>query len=179
MVLNTNLNVANQANIYAPKTAGVVSDAELTNVAKDILATAPGRTNSNHSISNNYRANVNPEVKFFQAGYDINAVRQAATNQTGFNVNLSQNAINAINVLNSQAAQAHNTARAVDGKIHINSEKVDASESKNLFAGSANTDVEVFNSTKLTKDRRGPGGFYIPQEENNEEQEKKGLNLVI
>lgn len=171
--INTNMNIAAKSSAFVPQNAGIVSDAELTNVAKSILSATPkqilGRTNA----ANNF------DVKFFEAGYDTNALRQVATNKTGYDLNISQNALNNINSLKAQAAQlnVNNLSKVIDGKIHVNSEKADIADLKAAIA-SLSADVEVFQSGNLDKDRKGSGGFYIPQEEGEEEQ-KKGLNLVI
>jgi len=175
--VNTNLNIAQQSIIPASQSAGIVSDAELTNVAKEILTATPakilGRTNTVKTV-NTF------DVKMFEAGYDVNSLKQIATNKSGFDLNISQNAVNNINTLKAQAAQmqATNLSKVVEGKIHINSEKVDISELKAAIA-STQAELEIFESGNLGRDRKGPGGFYIPLEKEEEEEAKEGLNLVI
>lgn len=175
--INTNLGVAKSANVFASPNNGIVTESELTRVAKEILTAEPAKTSLTLTRSGNLN---NVDVKFFDAGYDVTAVKQAATNRTGFNVNLSQDTLNSINVLKAQAAQnqAMNLTRAVDGKIHINSERPDASELKAKFISFNNTDFEVFQAASTDKDRRGPGGFYLPFKDNEDEREE-GLNMVI
>jgi len=178
--VNTNLDIAGQANVFATKTTGIVEDSELTNVAKQILSAAPAKINLGQTSFTRSNSVNNLDVKLYAAGYDVNAVKQAATNQTGFEVNLSQNALSAINSLKAQAAQLQsaNLSKAVDGKIHINSEKPDTAALKPTTMFNSSTDVEVFQSTNTNKDRKGPGGFYMPLEK-NEEQKEEGLNLII
>ncbi len=171
--VNTNLAVERSANVFATPSNGIVSDSELTNVAKQILTAAPGKSFSRVNSYNSL------DVRFFEAGYDFNAVKQTAVNRTGLDVSLSQNAYNSINALKAHAAQnqAMNLTKSVDGKIHINIEKPENAELKTALAN-FNTDVEVFQASTTNKDRRGPGGFYIPREDREEEKEE-GLNLVI
>lgn len=177
--VNTNLAVEKPANVYTSPNNGIVNDGELTKVAKEILTAAPSRTNSAQGLFTKSNNTNNLDVKLFAAGYDVNVVKQAATNRTGFDVNLSQNALNAINTLKAQAAQYNVTqmTKAVDGKIHVNTEKPDASELKSNLTFGNNNEVEVFESASANKDRRGPGGFFLPFQENEEDEE--GLNLVI
>ena len=177
--VNTNLGITKQTNVFAPKTAGIVEDSELTNVAKQILSATPKRVNFGQASFSRSNSVNNLDVKLYAAGYDVNAVKQAATNQTGYNVNLSQNALSAINSLKAQAAQLQsaNLTKLVDGKIHINSEKTGTAALKPSSMFNNSTNVEVFQSANTNKDRKGPGGFYMPLEK--EEQKEEGLNLII
>lgn len=177
--IDTSAGISKQASLFASPNNGIVSDSELTNVAKQILSATPAKVNlpqGNYLGSRNIN---NVDVKFYEAGYDINAVKQAATNRTGFDVNLSQNALNSINALKAQAAQiqAMNLTKAVDGKIHVNAEKPDSADLKSTMSN-FNTNVEVFQAANADKDKKGPGGFYLPQE-NSEEEKEEGLNLII
>ncbi|HSA06987.1 MAG TPA: hypothetical protein P5556_07385 [Candidatus Gastranaerophilales bacterium] len=177
---NTNLSIAGQSNIFNSKTSGIVNENELTNVAKQILLAAPGKISSSQVSYTRPNLSTNIDVKFFEAGYDINAVKQAATNRTGYDVVLSTETLNSINLLKAHAAQnqALNIAKAVDGKIHINSEKPENADFKSLFMPGEPKNVEIFESSNLSKDRKGPGAFYIPLKGDKEEK-KEGLNLVI
>ncbi len=174
--INTNLGVESRAAIPASSNSGIVSENELNKVAKEILTSAARKTNSAQS---RFSGNNNAEVKFFDAGYDINAVKQAAANRTGLNVNLSQQALASINALKAHSAQAQamNLSRTVDGKIHVNSERPDGSELKEMYATGSKTGLEVFDTASTDKDRKGPGGFYLPFQQNSEEED--GLNMLV
>lgn len=177
--VNTNLAVESSANVFATPNNGIVGDSELTNVAKQILSATPGRSSVLQGALSRANPNNNIDVKFFEAGYDLNAVKQTATNRIGLDVTLSQNALNSINALKAQAAQnqTRNPTRTVNGKIHINIEKPENAELKAAIS-KFNPDMEVFQTANTDKDRKGPGGFYIPQQ-NGEQDKEEGLNIVI
>ncbi len=169
--VNREIGITPQGNIFAPKPSDIVKSDELTKLAREILTSAPGRKQA--SVT---------DVKIFSQGADVNTVKQAATNRTGFNLVLSQDARQAISGLKAQAAlsRAQNLAKTVDGRIHINAEKTDFSNIKPAFSGSIEQNILVSESSATDKDRKGPGGFYIPlMEEEEIEGEKEGINLVI
>jgi|GEM_PF-2301142 len=178
--VNTNLGIERPSNIYAPQNGGIVSDNELTSLAKQILSATPAKSATTQGALTRTNQRVNLDVKLYEAGYDINFVKQSATNRTGYDLNLSQNALKSIDTLKAQAAQnqVRNITKAVDGKIHINSEKPDTAELKALNNTNFNPEMEVFQAANTNKDRRGPGGFYMPQE-NPEDENNEGLNLTI
>jgi hypothetical protein len=165
-------------NIFAPKPSDIISGDELSRVAKEILSAATIRPHLKETTSSRYAQAINTDIKLYSPGADLNVARQTAINQAGYDVALSQNAQNNINALKAMAAQSQirNLANIVDGKIHINHEPIDLKEFKSVFM-SGNND-EVHNTSDLSRDRRGSGGFYIPYDDNEEEKDE-GLNLVI
>jgi len=174
MVLSVNREIGIQpnSNIIASKQAGIIKGDELTTLAREILTGSPSR-----------KAAVNTaDVKIFTQGADVNSVKQVATNLTGYNVFLSQDALNAINALKANAAQtqAQNLSKVVDGKIHINGEQSDIFVSKSANSGNVFLGMMVSESANTDKDRKGPGGIYVPFEKEEEEENKKsGINLLI
>lgn len=167
--INREIGIRPQGNVFVPNPSDTVKGDELTRVAREILFSNPRKTSVNAA-----------EVKIFTQGADVNTVRQTATNIAGFDVNISENAQQAINGLKALAAQnqVQNLSKVVDGKIHINSEKTDFSENKSIFNNSGQNGIYVSESATTDKDRKGPGGFYMPFEK-EEEETKKGINLVI
>ncbi len=174
MVPNVNREIGIQpnSNLFAPKPTGIVKGDELTSLAREILTNSPRRAQVNTA-----------DVKIFTQGADVNSVKQVATNLNGYNVFLSQEALNSINALKANAAlnQANNLSKVVDGKIHLNSEKTDVSDVKSNLNSNVFQGILVSESASTDKDRKGPGGIYMPFEKDDEENEnkKQGINLVI
>lgn len=168
--INREIGINPQSKLFAPNPSDFIRGDELSKVARDLLSTSSVRTSVN-----------TPDVKIFTQGADVVTVRQVATNMTGYDVSISQDAMSAINALKAQAAQnqVQNLSRVVDGKIHINSEKVDASEVKSIFNNSGNNGIQVSESANTNKDRRSSGGFFIPFEMEEEGESQEGINLVI
>ena len=178
--VNRELGAARQSNLFSPQSVGIVKEDELTKVAREILSATPKKINLGESYYSRINTNTSADLKIFSPGADINVVKQTATNLTGYNVTISQDAANAINTLKAQAAQSQikNLTKIVDGKIHINSEKADTAETKSIFTSNEYKNVEVFHTSNLYKDKKGSGGLYIPFEDNKDDN-NKGLDLTI
>lgn len=177
--VRTNTGIAKASAMIAGGNAGIVGESELMKTAKAILSGSTGTAGIKPSNTFINRTTSNIDVKLYEAGFNPETVRQAATNRTGYDVNLSFNAIDSINALKAQAAkmQVQNISSIVDGKIHINVEKAEtASLKQSSMENSIN--IEVFNSSNTNKDRKGPGGFYIPLQKGENEKEE-GLNIII
>lgn len=177
--VRTNAGIAKASAMIAGGNPGIVGESELMKTAKAILSGSTGVAGVNSSNTYINRAVSNVDVKLYDAGFNPEAVRQAATNRTGYDVNLSFNAIESINALKAQAAkmQIQNLSGIVDGKIHINAERPETASLKDAFSSNTNF-LEVFNSSNTNKDRKGPGGFYIPLQKGENDKEE-GLNIVI
>jgi hypothetical protein len=169
------INSINQ-NIFA-KPAEIVSGSELSKVAQEILsAKSPSQVSFNK---------LNPvktlDISLFgsNASNDTNSIKLAATNTAGYDLQLSQKALSAVNALNSKAANdaVYNIAQLRNGVVHINAEQPNFAETKNTFALPDFT--QVFESMNLSKDRKGSSPFYVPQKNTQNKVEKQeGLNLV-
>ena len=182
--VNNELSITKQSNLFASAAGSSVSPSttpttspsdiikgdELSRVAREILSGAQRKT-----------AVAPTDVKIFTQGANVDTVKQVATNRTGFDVTLSQDAMQAINSLKAQAAQnqVQNLTPIVDGKIHINADKFDISESKSIFNLENYRETEVSQSSSLYKDRKGPGGLFVPFQKDEENDNKKGLSLII
>lgn len=169
--VNREIGIKGQSNIFAPQPSDFVKGDELSRVAREILTGAPRKAAPAQTA----------DVKIFSQGAELAQVKQVATNRTGLDVSLSFQAQHAINGLKAMAAQnqVQNLSRVVDGKINFNAERAEASEMKSVFSGYSNN-IEIFNTANVNKDRKGPGGFYLPiLGEDEEEAQKEGINLVI
>ena len=178
--VNKDLSITRQSNLFSPQSVGIVKEDELTKVAREILSAAPKKINLGESYYSRINTNTSTDLKIFSPGADINVVKQTATNLTGYNVTISEDAANAINTLKAQAAQSqiNNLTKIVDGKIHINSEKTDTAEVKSIFTPNEYKSVEVFHTSNLDKDKKGSNGLYMPLEK-NEDDNNEGLDLII
>ena len=58
-----------------------------------------------------------------------------------------------------------------------NEVKTDVSETGNVFTSNGHQNIELAESSSLYKDRKGPGGFYVPFEK--EVEDKEGINVII
>lgn len=121
------INTINQ-NIFA-KPAETISGAELSKVAQEILSakTSLPSISSTPSIFSGLNSGRNLDVSLFgsTATNDSNAIKLAATNNAGYDLQLSQKTLSAVNALNSKAASdvVNNMAQFRNGLIHINAEQ--------------------------------------------------------
>ena len=172
------INTINQ-NIFA-KPAETISGAELSKVAQEILSTKTSTISSNPSIFSGLNLGRNLDVSLFgsTASSDTNAVKLAATNTAGYDLQLSPKTLSAVNALNSKAASdsVNNIAQFRNGMIHINAEQADFTGLKNLSALANPT--QVLESMNLSKDRKGSSPFYVPRDTKNKVEKEEGLNLV-
>ena len=161
------INTINQ-NIFA-KPAETISGAELSKVAQEILSTKASTISSTPSIFSGLNLGRNLDVSLFgsNASSDTNAVKLAATNTAGYDLQLSQKTLSAVNALNSKAASdsVNNIAQFRNGIVHINAEQPDFTGLKNLSA--LNNPAKVLESMNLSKDRKGSSPFYVPRDTKN------------
>ena len=162
-------------NIFA-QPATTVSGQELSKVAQEILSAKPvvpsiNRTNQNVS-------KVDVSLYGMNASSNINAIKNAATNTAGFELNLSNQTLNSLSALNAKAAAnlVNDVSNLRKGYIHIHSEQTDLSSLKEIYPFS--NPPQVFETNNLSKDRRGSSPFkFVPlQEEKSEKTE--GLSLI-
>ncbi len=101
------INGINQ-NIFA-QSAGTVTGAELSKVAQDILsakATVSSISSTPASFSGlNFGRNSDVSLFGSTASNDSNAIKLAATNKSGYDLELSQKTLAAVSALNSKAQQ--------------------------------------------------------------------------
>jgi len=172
------INGINQ-NIFAAKPAETVSGAELSKVAQEIFS---ARTSSpvNTSSFSGLNLGRSLDVSLFgsNASNDTNAIKLAATNKAGYELQLSDKTLSAVSALNSKAAtdSVNNIAQLRNGMIHVNAEQPDFSGLKNVSA--LNNPSQVLESMNLSKDRKGSSPFYVPRDTKNNDKKEEGLNLV-
>lgn len=167
-------------NIFAAKPAETVSGAELSKVAQEIFSAKSSSISSSPSIFSGFNTGRNLDVSLFgsTASSDSNAIKLAATNNAGYDLQLSQKTLSALNALNSKAASdaVNNIAQFRNGMIHVNAEQPDFSGLKNISA--LNNPAQVLESMNLSKDRKGSSPFYVPRDTKNKVEKEEGLNLV-
>ena len=174
------INTINQ-NIFA-KPAETVSGAELSKVAQEILSakTSLSSISSSNSSFSGLNLGRNLDVSLFgsTASNDTNAIKLAATNNAGYDLQLSQKTLSAVNALNSKAASdlVNNITQFRNGLIHINAEQPDFSGLKNISA--LNNPTKTLESMNLSKDKKGSSPFYAPRNTKHKVEAKEGLNLV-
>lgn len=172
------INTINQ-NIFA-KPAETVSGAELSKVAQEIISAKTSSVSSTPSILSVLNSGRTVDVSLFgaTASSNTNAVKLAATNTAGYDLQLSQKTLSAVNALNSKAASdsVNNIAQFRNGMIHINAEQPDFTSLKHLSALANPT--QVLESMNLSKDRKGSSPFYVPRDTKNKVEKEEGLNLV-
>lgn len=170
------INSINQ-NIFA-KPAETISGAELSKVTQELLSTKTSLSSISSFSGLNSGRNLDVSLFGSTASNDTNAIKLAATNNAGYDLQLSQQALSAVSVLNSKAASdaVNNIAQFRNGLIHINAEQPDFTGTK---APSALTNPsQVLESMNLSKDRKGSSPFYVPRDTKNKAEKEEGLNLV-
>ena len=106
--------------------SGIVTGAELESVSKEIFGVASGETAkvrfSPKSQENQQpvQAAVSEEINLYNRKTDIDLSRQIAQNNSNYNMQLSQSALQNIQALNQLAITNQlNTQKLVDGKIVV------------------------------------------------------------
>lgn len=151
-------------NTYTP---GIVSGSELEQISREIFGAAPKAQTQAQSSSSiggiDFSKIKKPSQGIELLNADVQIARQIAANQSGLNVNLSTNAISAIESLKAQAATSQ--VKIVDkvaseGKLSLPGEVVDVISVKEVF--SAAKPSQIFESGTSEKDRKGsnPFSFY-------------------
>ena len=162
-------------NVFA-QPVETISGQELSKVAQDILSAKPIASSFSRGIQG---ANVDVSLYGMNASSNTNAIRLAATNTSGYDLNFSSNALNSINALNAKAVANlfNDVSNLRKGLIHIHSEQADTSSLKEAHPFS--NPPQVFETSNLPKDRRGSGPFYyVPPQEEAKSERTEGLSLM-
>ena len=152
----------------------------LKEVSQEILRRAAEKNNysNTQSVNTMFRA-VDMGLDLYNGKVDNNVARQIAMNNSGLQIQLSQNALQSIAFLNSQAAQsATNVQKAVEGKMTVAVNEAPA-EVKVKETPKFNSII----SLAANKDKRGSHPFYNGEllmggnakKENNQSQEKTNI----
>ena len=171
------INGINQ-NIFTAQPAETVSGAELSKVAQEIFSTKTTSASNSSFNGLNFGKSLDVSLYGATASNNTNAIKLAATNNAGYDLQLSQKTLSAVNALNSKAAGdlVNNVAQLRNGMIHLNTEQPDFSSFKNVSALS--NPAQVLESMNLSKDRKGSSPFYVPRDTKNKAEKEEGLNLV-
>lgn len=164
-------------NIFA-KPADVVSGTELSQVAQSILSTKTSSAIFSSSNVLNFGKSLDVSLYGANASSNVNSVIMAATNTAGYELSLSQKALSAVSALNAKAANdtVSNIAQFRNGMIHVDNQKPDFTNTKNIFAVADK--AQVFEAMNLSKDRKGPSPFYVPRDTKKKIEKEEGLNLI-
>ena len=149
---------------------GIVSGDELAQVTSEILSKAPVIQNSQT------QTNLNASLIFGSDSTVANQqIKLAATNISGYDVNLSNNAISSIQSLNTIAAAS--LAKNMDGKVYFPSEfSNNTSEFKSVFFQAR--PLSMSDSASINKDKKGSGSSYSSNSNKKGQRNVEGLNLV-
>ena len=128
----------------------------LKQVSNEILKRAAEKNSQYNTVSaqSNFVGIRNLDIDLYKGNVDINVARQVAMNNSGLQIQLSQDVLKSIQYLNSQAAQ--NIQKNVEGKITValnegvgNSQKTEASPKFNSIV-----------SLSTGKDKNGSAPSY-------------------
>ena len=146
---------------------GIVSGAELEQVSREIFGAAQTISFQPASQAQVIAPKAQPAnvgVNLYSQDADIALTKQVSNSKSGYEVQISSNALSNINMLNSQAAllQFSSINKAVEGKIYVpvdkNAETVDL---KSVFA--ASNAINILNTKNLENDRKGSNPFAYAQ----------------
>lgn len=133
-----------------------IDRATLQQVSQEILKRA-AQKNSQYSVNNNNTQNFIQQrdlgVDLYKGNINSDVARQIAMNNSGLQIQLSQNTLAAINSLNSKAAQ--NVQKNVEGRMTVAVNEITVQEQK--------TTIPKFNSIislAADKDKNGSNPFY-------------------
>jgi hypothetical protein len=159
---------------------GIVSGAELEKVSREIFGAAqtisfqPSVQGQNSSSK---IQSADAGINLYSQNTDIALAKQISNTKSGYDVQISSNALSNINMLNSQAAlsQISSINKAVEGKIYVPVDKnIETVDLKSVFASS---NAALLNTTSLKNDKKGSNPFAYTQskaqsieKENNEEE---------
>jgi hypothetical protein len=171
---------------YPALNSDIVSGSELKQVSSDIFAAAPSvqteaLNNSLTRVDFTKYSNVDTGIKLFGSGQtaDINTVKKMATNMSGYNVNLSENTLKSIEALKANAAimQGSNLSVKMDGKVIIQPPVTESQNTQKPFA--LNPATQLFETTDLNRDRRGPNPFFVVPVNKKDKSEEEPTALSI
>lgn len=114
-------------------------------------------------------------MDLYSGKVDSSTARQVAMTNSGMQVSLSENALNSLRYLNSQASQS--VFQNVDGKIAVNA-KEEIAETKKGFQVPAFG--RLTETTDLEQDKRGSNPFYrgeLLATTKKEEEKEESLNI--
>jgi len=166
-------------NVFVTKSSGTVTGSELSKVAQEILSSRSTSSAQSTSFSGfNTGRTLDVSLYGSNASNDTNAIKLAATNKSGYDLQISDKTLSALNSLNSRAAanMMNDVAQLRNGLIHVNNERPDVAALKT--SAPLSTQTQVFESADLSKDRKGSSPFYVPRNTKTEAQKEEGLNLV-
>lgn len=128
----------------------------LKQVSAEILKRAEAKNSQyNTSSFNSVLKNTDIGVDLYKGQVDSATAKQIALNNSGLQIQLSQNALKAISFLNSQAA-IQNVQKSVEGKMTVAVNEINGQPSKTET-------TPVFNSivaNSTSKDKNGSNPFY-------------------
>lgn len=128
----------------------------LKQVSAEILKRAEAKNSQyNTSSFNSVLKNTDIGVDLYKGQVDSTTAKQIALNNSGLQIQLSQNALKAISFLNSQAA-IQNVQKSVEGKMTVAVNEINGQPSKTET-------TPVFNSivaNSTSKDKNGSNPFY-------------------
>ena len=131
-----------------------IDRATLNQVSQEILKRAAEKNSQYKTADNtNFFQPRDLGVDLYNNKIDVNTQKQIALNNSGLQIQLSQDALNAINTLNAKAAQ--NVQKNVEGKMTVAVNEITVQEQKNP--------TPKFNSLvslATAKDKNGSNPFY-------------------
>jgi len=165
----------------------LVSSSELENITKELFSAAPSTLSTNKTSSNLNLSNLsftksesaNKGLSLFGANAQLNSDQlvKVIANKAGYNVTLSENALNSINALNTQAAKVQTNAysKQMDGKVYVPAETADFSNKKSVFETSnAPVTLEIGN---MNKDKRGSNPFVVTLKNEQKQENTDKANI--
>lgn len=95
----------------------------LQQVSQEILKRAAEKNSQyNNNTSSAVRTSLRPVdtgIDLYKGNIDTNLAKQIALNNSGLQIQLNQNVLQAVSYLNSQAAQSQNIQKNIEGKMTI------------------------------------------------------------
>lgn len=158
---------------YKQNIGSGIDTASLKEVTQQIFQ----RANSNSALSNLDLTKFNRPTlgkDFYSGKVDASTARQIAITNSGIQVNLSNNALNSLRYLNSEASKS--IFKSVDGRINI-AETKEISEKTGAFA--LPTFGRLIEAADLDSDKRGSNPFYKGELLNTTEKKEKEEVLNI
>ncbi len=152
-----------------------IDRATLNQVSQEILKRAAEKNSQYKTAENtNFFQPRDLGVDLYSGKIDTNAQKQIALNNSGLQIQLSQDALNAIRTLNTKAAQ--NVQKNVEGKMTVAVNEITVQEQKSI--------TPKFNSLislATDKDKNGSNPFYHGEllMNNSKKEEKAEENIAI
>lgn len=152
-----------------------IDRATLNQVSQEILKRAAEKNSQYKTAENtNFFQPRDLGVDLYSGKIDANAQKQIALNNSGLQIQLSQDALNAIRTLNTKAAQ--NVQKNVEGKMTVAVNEITVQEQKSI--------TPKFNSLislATDKDKNGSNPFYHGEllMNNSKKEEKAEENIAL